>query len=606
MSLSFAPGLASPSTTRRWGVALLALSLGACGGGESGGGTGGASAQSGGATSESGGDGGSDASGGSSTGAQSASGGSDAGGGAEAFSGGTSGSGGGTSGSGGGGEVVEQEVAFVVEPTFEGNDNPFVPQAGILRLETDVPALVSVTVEGGGEEWIVELSAATVFEAPIVGLLPATEYTLNLSASAGVNTLSAGPLTWTTPALPTNFPTIQVSVSEADKMEPGMTLFNARMSNGMPLVVTDHAGGVRWYYWDPNGTVREDSRRLSNGHFLFNTSDCEIREVDVLGATVTSFYPSKHPVGCSPAAGSVPVAVDTFHHEFSRPDALGGNYLTLTTEMRTIENYPSSEDNANAAPQSASVVGGVIVEFAPDGSIVKYLPLMDITDPTRIGRDSTSSNTSVTDVYGTVPRDWDHANALIYEESSDCYYVSQRHQDAILKINRTSGELIWILGTPANWKAPYSDKLLTPVGDLTWHYHQHAVEITPLGIGLYDNGNYRASAYESPGAQWGRAVIYAVDEEAMTVSEAWSYGSPAGADFFYSGAMGDSDYQPLTGNVLFVNADSAEIVEVTQEGQRVFELSVSSGAMGFGGVTIYRADRIADLRANQGNLSLPQ
>ena len=63
--------------------------------------------------------------------------------------------------------------------------------------------------------------------------------------------------------------------------------------------------------------------------------------------------------------------------------------------------------------------------------------------------------------------------------------------------------------------------------------------------------------------------------------------------------MGDADLMPTTGNILFVNAQlqtdsgaSAEIVEVTTAKNRVFDLQVKGGGV----YTIYRADRIADIR----------
>lgn len=72
--------------------------------------------------------------------------------------------------------------------------------------------------------------------------------------------------------------------------------------------------------------------------------------------------------------------------------------------------------------------------------------------------------------------------------------------------------------------------------------------------------------------------------------------------------MCDSDRQPVTGNVLFTSSERvmpadtqlgddttyAEIVEVTPDGTRVFELST----LGEPGDTfpVYRADRIPDIR----------
>ena len=149
-------------------------------------------------------------------------------------------------------------------------------------------------------------------------------------------------------------------------------------------------------------------------------------------------------------------------------------------------------------------------------------------------------------------------------------------------MNRTDETLTWILGTPVNWISPWSDKLLSPVGDVIWPFHQHAVEISPngLGLGLYDNGNYRAEAYEpwdEDVTEYSRAVIYSIDDDAMTVSEVWSYGDSSGENSFFSPGMGDADWQPETGNVVMANSELVDgtitygqILEVTPDGTRVY------------------------------------
>jgi hypothetical protein len=304
------------------------------------------------------------------------------------------------------------------------------------------------------------------------------------------------------------------------------------------------------------------------------------------------------------------VAVVDFHHESSV--LASGNLLTLSTETRTVNGMPTDEDDPDAPRETALVMGSAIVEFSPQGEIIKRISLLDLLDPTRIGRDTLDTSWPSQHVAaGQQPLDWDHANAVIYDAASDSYYASLRHQDAVVKVNRTTETLTWLLGNPANWVAPWSDKLLTPVGDLLWPFHQHAVELNALGVGLYDNGNYRAAAFEAfdpEVPQFSRAVAYAVDEAAMTVSEAWSYGPPSGEGSFFSTGMGDADWQPVTGNVLItsselvIEADTpmgadttyTQLLEVTPDGTRVFELSTQGEAGS--AYPAYRAERIPDLR----------
>lgn len=520
------------------------------------------------------------------------------------LSGGNEGSG--ASPTGDGGQLSAGTVAWVVEPSFVQNDNPAVPQAGVLSFATDVAAEATVTVAGGDEQWELSLPAATNFEKPIVGLLAETEYTVTLSVSAGDSVLTAGPLTWTTPALPGNLPTTEAVLSNPDQMEPGMTMFNARASSSEPLLIVDHQGRVRWYY--VGAPAHSDQTLLPNGNFLFDSDDyCWIQEANILGDAVRSWRATAGPpTNCGAPEGSIPVDVDSFHHDIGMMP--NGNLLGTSTEARFIDDFPASETNANSTERRL-VMAGVIIEFTPEGEVEKRIKLLDVIDPTRIGRDSLSRLFGLQSAYqqdlGEEPADWDHVNSVVYDEASDGYIISMRNQDAVIKINRESEELVWILGDPRNWQEPWASKLLTPVGDdFQWQFHQHAPDVYSSGIALYDNGNYRAPAFETAlTPEYSRAVIYSVDDEAMTVSQVWSYGDPSGDDSFFSPFMGDADVQPETGNMLMTNGQFQKpggggtygsIFEVTADGTRIFELAV--GLSGGGSTGIYRADRIADIR----------
>ena len=67
-------------------------------------------------------------------------------------------------------------------------------------------------------------------------------------------------------------------------------------------------------------------------------------------------------------------------------------------------------------------MGSAIVEFTPQGEIVKHISTLDLLDPTRIGRDSLDTSWPSQHVpMGQRPYDWDHANAVVYEVESGSY-----------------------------------------------------------------------------------------------------------------------------------------------------------------------------------------
>ncbi len=157
---------------------------------------------------------------------------------------------------------------------------------------------------------------------------------------------------------------------------------------------------------------------------------------------------------------------------------------------------------------------------------------MSLLDTNRIGYDSLDASF----LDGRI--DWMHANGLDYDPTSDAFLVSFRHQDAVVKIDRATGTVAWILGTPANWTAPFQPLLLAADGPLSWPYHQHSPDLHPDGTRLvvFDNGNWRASPWDGnpdpddgPREIQSRVVEFAIDEANRTVRQTWQFQPPDGA-----------------------------------------------------------------------------
>jgi hypothetical protein len=172
-------------------------------------------------------------------------------------------------------------------------------------------------------------------------------------------------------------------------------------------------------------------------------------------------------------------------------------------------------------------------------------------DPFRIGYETFGNYWTRRGFPDTV--DWSHANGLLYNKSDDSLLISMRYQSAVVKIDRTSQKIRWILGEPDGWPTALQDKLLKPEGEMRWLYHQHAPNSTPHGtLLLFDNGNYRARPFKPPVPPYQtytRAVEYAIDEKNMTVREIWT-SEESGKDSVVSFAMGNVNWLPKTSNIL--------------------------------------------------------
>ena len=511
------------------------------------------------------------------------------------------------------------------------NPNPSVPLAAILTVTTNEPTQAVVRLDDGERTWDVTSSDVLAMEhtLTILGMRPGRMHHITAvvtDAEGGIS--ESPPLPLEMPPLPADFGIPELISADPERMEPGVTMFNAFTMDdegqevegfGGVLYIVDERGEVIWFFY--NQEEVGDARRLKNGNMLVESNGTNsLVEMDMLGNVMQHWHPTGTDMGDQPD-DSTPIATDTIHHEvYEMPSE---NILTLSTELRIIDDFPTSAEDPEAEAGPSAVIGDVIVEFARDGTIVHEYKLQDILDPYRITRASMNPGfwpdhyePKVADLEATPLRDWAHANAIVYDDRDDSYIVSARRQNAVLKIARATGELIWMLGPSSHWKEPWSARRLQPVGDLQWQYGQHGSVLTGDGnILLYDNGGSRAGAFmeEMPlEERYSRAVEFAVNEEAMTVEQVWAWnGGTQGP--FYSSFVSDADWLPVTGNVLVtdgarrtnddgVNAEREEatnywarIVEVTHTdpAEVVFEVHLKEG--GTGNWHIYRGERLSSL-----------
>ena len=411
-------------------------------------------------------------------------------------------------------------------------------------------------------------------------------------------------------------------MSQPDKMEPGYTLLwvgNRAPGARSYTMLLDHVGDVVWYQELDAGDIRQ----LPNGN-LFYQFQGGAAEATLLGEIVRSW----HPAGTTETPLPDSIEVDSpddhpifFHHEVFPTEH--GTILTLDRVDRLVQGYPTSDTDPDAPTADTVVIDEPIVEFDMEtGEILHYYSLVDMLDPRRIGFNSVAPQPPCPARNPECKADWVHDNAIIYDSSDDTYIVSLRHQDAVIKVRRATGELVWILGNHWGWSPEFEPYLLTPVGTpFVWQYHQHAPMLTPEGtLLLFDNGNNRAMPFEidpdtgepvepiADADNFSRAVEYLIDPATMTVRQIWESKGNAGVDL-YSRFISDADWLPETGNVLITfggisfvdhvatNGNAVRIIEVDRNtpATTLFDLSIQATDPESPGYTVYRSERIADL-----------
>ena len=499
------------------------------------------------------------------------------------------------------------------------NPNPTVPQAAILSLATDRPAQLTINFDDGERRWSVTPNDefTTRHEVPVIGMRAGREHTITavLADGAGNETLSE-PLRFETPPLPPEFPRPIIRVRTPELMQPGVTVFNV---NGRwnaegnyepryfgPIVIVNDLGEIIWYYL-PADHRAHDVQRLENGNLVYQAfpdSTGQV-EIDMLGNVVRhwQFLEAEEP-----EENTILVNTDNIHHEMVvLPN---GNMLFLSMENRVIENWPASYEQEGET-RTANVVGDIVVEMTPAGEIVNEWPFHDFLDPYRIGWNSLRENPRYAGRFEEPAYEWAHANAVIYDERDHSFIVSAAYQDAVVKVSMDTGEIIWILGTHDNWREPWSEKLLTPVGELEWFWKQHAPTWTEHGTLLIFDNNALASTPPEPTppleTRRSRAVEYRIDEEAMTVEQVWEYGQDD--ELLYAGYLGDVDWLSDSDTVLITvgarETDEygvsvplrqgqrwATLIEVTHEqpAQKVWHMDLKTDGVGW---AVYRAGRLS-------------
>lgn len=463
-------------------------------------------------------------------------------------------------------------MSFLVSPELVANPNPKVPLAAVMRLATKVPVSGRINVENEAYSHTISvpLLSEEHREVPVVGMRAGVEHkvTLELEDASGQK-LPKQSFAYTPPQLSEDLretPPLQVQTSRPEVMEPGFLFLSIRRRNvTRALWWTDRQKrfAQRWSMivaLDPHGEIvwsfHHDFRisgiaRLPNGNMFFHQVNHHSFEIDMLGNVVRSWVAANRTAG--PAPDAIPIDVASLHHQ---PHLLpNGNFLAMAANPRVIKDYPTSDIDPEAPRKDTGVVGDRIIEFSQSGEIVWSWDSFDHLDPFRIGYHTFEP---YWDTRGFPEHaDWTHGNGVYHDKTDDTILMSLKHQDAILKVDR-DGEVRWILGHHKDWGEAQKPKLLTPVGDLRWHWHGHNPRTTKAGtIIMYDNSILQAWPFDPPKPPaecFSRAVEFEIDENTMEVRQVWSSESDDPADNVVSWAMGDAHRLPVTDNRLVIDS----------------------------------------------------
>lgn len=270
------------------------------------------------------------------------------------------------------------------------------------------------------------------------------------------------------------------------------------------LFVVDGDGITRWHISRADGlagptSVFAGASLDAHGAVLF-LRDHALESVDELGQRVTRFTASE-------------LGVSGLHHDVVRLS--NGNLLALSYVFQEIDYVDLGQ---------TLVAGDRIIEVDPEGAVVWSWDSFDHLDPQR--RREGFDQLVFDPVRLELGRDWSHGNGLVHDPASDTILLSLRHQDWIVQVDHTTGDVIWRFGAEGDFTLESG----------SWPYHQHSPQWQSDGsLLLYDNGVGNPELDDS--LERSRAVRFTLDDVMMRATEAWQDDAMA----FVSPIAGDAD-----------------------------------------------------------------
>lgn len=208
---------------------------------------------------------------------------------------------------------------------------------------------------------------------------------------------------------------------------------------------------------------------------------------------------------------------------------LGKDHYILTTYVgKKADNIPSDVEGHE---YGANVVACIFQEVKDGECIFEW----DSTDHPELYGASLEAGDYTNE--SRIWSDYVHFNAIVIDPKDNNFLCSYRDLDAVLKIDRETGDIIWTLGG-VNDDFGLTDEQL--------FHRQHNVTLTDEGdILLFDNGcltnilGYPVQSDEEKAAaasQYSRGVRFTLDEEELEVTDFQEYRFGG----FYSASMGSA------------------------------------------------------------------
>lgn len=332
------------------------------------------------------------------------------------------------------------------------------------------------------------------------------------------------------------------------KVEPVGPFISASNSGGLELVDWDNNTVWSWELNSSTELSHHDAVRMPNGNFLMHTWELIMEdELIALGRNPNQIAPQGF----------------AWNERIIEVRPVGTDDVEIVWEWRIRDHYIQDRDPA----------------LEGFGVINEHPELFDINLA-----DINSSNSHAS-------FDYNHFNAIDYNEELDQILISVRNSDEIWIIDHSTtteeaaghtggnagmgGDILYRWGNPSAYQAaPIDDQQL---------FGQHGVHWLREGpeagnIFIFNNGNGRPGTDFStveilePPLQTDGNYTMNVDNTFGPEQTKWSYGEEPGENF-YSPFLSNADYLP-NGNILINSGSRGNIFEITPDRRKVWEYEI--------------------------------
>ena len=405
-------------------------------------------------------------------------------------------------------DSYKERIYTVDNPYISLNPFDVCPLSAILKFSTNKPCKLNLCIANNLNLEIEDFKVE--HEVSILGLLPDENNKVEVKCVYKNGEEEKAVHFIRTEKLPREYPSLELLESDKEGMEDGMMAISLGKSLGVKTTnhlysIIDDIARVRWLY---TGRACHVFFKLRNGNLLVDApissgicgayTAAGFIEMDFVGRII-NFYPIENGL----------------HHDVIELE--NGNFLAITQRENTKQDLLVEIDRESKK---------VIKEW-------DFRKILDFNRKTVIDKISVNH-----------PLDWLHLNSLVYDKESNSIIASSRNQSTVVKFDKDTEEIKWILAPHYDWNDNLKKYLLKPLGEgFEWSYAQHTPVLNDRGnLLLFDNGNFRSYKLEDAVLahnNYSRGVEYKINEDEMTVEQVWQYGKERGSELYcsYLGAI---------------------------------------------------------------------